>query len=44
VYYAQAWSEIVLLLYGGDKSTQSADIDRAVKYWQDWQRRTDDGR
>jgi putative addiction module killer protein len=44
VYYAQAGSAIVLLLFGGDKSTQSADIDRAVKHWQDWQRRTDDER
>jgi putative addiction module killer protein len=44
VYYAQAGSYMVLLLCGGDKSTQSADIDRAVKNWQDWQRRTDDER
>lgn len=39
VYYAQAEEAIVLLLCGGDKSTQSADIDRAVKYWIDFQRR-----
>ncbi len=31
-----------LLLCGGDKRTQSADIDRAVGYWQDWQRRDED--
>lgn len=42
VYYAQAGQRIVLLLCGGDKRTQNADIDRAVGYWQDWQRRNDD--
>lgn len=39
VYYAQSGSQIVLLLCGGDKRTQDADIDRAAKFWQDWQRR-----
>jgi putative addiction module killer protein len=38
VYYAQSGSQIILLLCGGDKRTQAADIERAVKYWQDWQR------
>jgi putative component of toxin-antitoxin plasmid stabilization module len=32
----------MLLLCGGDKRTQDADIDRAVKYWRDRQRRTDE--
>lgn len=40
IYYAVTGSEIVLLLCGGDKRTQSTDIDLACKYWQDWQRRT----
>jgi len=40
VYYAVARTEIVLLLCGGDKSSQEADIDRACEYWKDWQRRT----
>jgi putative addiction module killer protein len=40
VYYAQAGQTLVLLLLGGDKRTQSADIDRAVGHWQDWNRRT----
>ena len=44
VYYAQAGKTILVLLCGGDKRTQGADIDRAVKYWQDWQRRPDDER
>jgi putative addiction module killer protein len=39
VYYAQAGLQIVLLLAGGDKRTQDADIERAVRHWQDWQRR-----
>jgi len=33
---------VVLLLCGGDKRTQSTDIDRAVDYWHDWQRRIED--
>ncbi|MFA7267995.1 MAG: type II toxin-antitoxin system RelE/ParE family toxin [Sterolibacterium sp.] len=44
VYYAVADKEIVLLLCGGDKRTQDADIDRACGYWQDWQRRASDER
>jgi putative addiction module killer protein len=39
IYYAIAGQEIVLLLCGGDKRTQDADIDRAVANWQDWKRR-----
>ena len=42
VYYAQARSQVVLLLCGGDKRTQDADIDRAVRHWQDWQWRSDE--
>lgn len=39
VYYAQAGTQVVLLLCGGDKRSQDADITLAVKHWQDWQRR-----
>lgn len=39
VYYAVAGKKVVLLLCGGDKRTQTADINRACEYWQDWQRR-----
>ena len=39
VYYAIAGAEVVLLLCGGDKRTQDADIDRACEYWIDWQAR-----
>ena len=30
---------IVLLLYGGDKRTQQADIAQAIRYWKDYKRR-----
>jgi putative addiction module killer protein len=39
LYYALNGNEIILLLCGGDKRTQDADITRAGNYWQDWQRR-----
>ncbi len=39
VYYAQAGQRVLLLLIGGDKRRQQADIETAVRYWQDWQRR-----
>ena len=38
VYYAIAGKVIVLLLCGGDKRTQGADIKRACVYWQDWRK------
>ena len=44
VYYAMAGKQIVLLLCGGDKRTQNADITRACAFWQDWQRRNSDER
>lgn len=40
VYYALAGRERVLLLCGGDKRKQAADITRAVAYWKDYKRRT----
>lgn len=39
VYYAQAGKAVVLLLCGGTKRTQDADISRACDYWRDWQTR-----
>ena len=41
VYYAQAGQRVLLLLIGGDKRRQQADIETAVRYWQDWQRRNE---
>lgn len=40
VYYAMAGRTCVLLLCGGDKRTQDADIRRAIGYWQDYKQRT----
>ena len=39
VYYAQAGAALVLLLRGGLKRTQSADINEAVRCWHDYLRR-----
>jgi len=39
VYYAQSGQRVILLLCGGDKRGQSKDIKRAIRLWQDWQRR-----
>ena len=33
VYYAMSGKRVVLLLVGGDKSTQSRDIEAAKVYW-----------
>jgi putative addiction module killer protein len=33
VYYAMSGKRVVLLLIGGDKSTQSRDIEEAKVYW-----------
>ena len=38
VYFGQIGSIIVLLLCGGDKSTQKQDILRAKEYWRDYER------
>jgi putative addiction module killer protein len=39
VYYAREGSKIVLLLCGGNKSTQNADIENARTYWRDYNER-----
>ncbi len=39
VYYAKAGQALVLIVCGGDKRTQAADIERAVKCWEDYRRR-----
>ncbi len=38
VYYARAGRTVVLLLCGGIKRSQDADISKACEYWKDWQR------
>ena len=39
VYIGQVGSKVVLLLCGGDKSTQAEDIREAKNYWKDYKRR-----
>ena len=39
VYFAFAGQRIVLLLCGGDKGTQAADIRAAQSYWAEYQKR-----
>lgn len=40
VYYSKVGETVVLLLAGGDKSSQDKDIDKAVANLQDYKRRT----
>ena len=40
VYYAQTGKTVLLLLCGGDKRRQNADVSTAVAYWKDWQDRS----
>ncbi|WEV46732.1 type II toxin-antitoxin system RelE/ParE family toxin [Bifidobacterium sp. ESL0690] len=40
VYYAKQGSEIILLLAGGDKSTQRRDIEKAKAMQKEWSRKT----
>ena len=39
VYFAQRGRMILLLLCGGDKSSQVSDIAMAKTFWADWKRR-----
>ena len=39
VYHARVGKAVILLLAGGDKRTQDADISRAAGYLQDFKRR-----
>ncbi len=36
IYFGQDGAEIVVLLSGGDKSTQDADIKKAKTYWKNY--------
>ncbi|MEZ4631813.1 MAG: type II toxin-antitoxin system RelE/ParE family toxin [Deinococcales bacterium] len=36
IYFAEDGDTIVLLLKGGDKSSQTRDIKKALGYWQDY--------
>lgn len=39
VYFGQTGSDIIVLLCGGDKSSQARDIKTAHDYWADYRRR-----
>jgi putative addiction module killer protein len=39
IYFAQEGDRIILLLLGGEKSTQDKDIKAAKEYWNDHKRR-----
>ena len=43
VYFGQAGTKVILLLCGGDKSTQTQDILQAKSYWTDYQKRSGHG-
>jgi putative addiction module killer protein len=42
LYFGREGETIVLLLCGGDKSTQSKDIDRARVFWKEYLESSDD--
>ena len=39
VYFAYSGDTILVILSGGSKDSQKADIDLAIEYWNDWQKR-----
>lgn len=42
MYYARAGKKLLLiLLVGGDKRKQQAEIETAVEYWKNWNRRNE---
>ena len=43
IYFGRSGREIVLLLLGGDKSSQRKDINRAKEYWAVYMKETQHG-
>ncbi len=39
IYCGRHGETLVILLCGGDKSSQDKDIERAKEFWADWKRR-----
>jgi len=44
VYFALEGNRLILLLLGGDKSTQARDIVKAKEYWREHQKRNTHGK
>lgn len=44
VYYGRAGQTLIVLLVGGDKRRQAADIEKAIEIWQEYERRKKHGR
>jgi putative addiction module killer protein len=42
VYYGEDSNLLIILLMGGDKSSQNEDIEKAKKYWENYQERKKD--
>ena len=38
VYFGQVGMKLIILLCGGDKSSQAEDIRRAIDYWEDYKK------
>ena len=39
IYCGRHGATLVILLCGGDKASQSKDVERAKEFWADWKRR-----
>lgn len=39
IYYARPGGALIVLLAAGDKRRQQVDIEKAISYWLDWERR-----
>ena len=38
IYCGQVGAKLIILLCGGDKSSQSEDIRKAIEYWEDYKK------
>lgn len=42
IYYGRRGLDFVILLCGGDKKRQQKDVEKAISYWIDYRRRSDE--